>query len=139
MSHLKYFNYPGFGEHANKETHYCQSVRIDNRVEISGQGGWDRTTHAIHPDLAAEVDQAFSNVQHALEHAGSKGWPQVYSVRVYTCAGTTGSTILDVGAEVVRNLRKWCTEHEPLLTVVHVAGLYDENMRIEMEVAAHLG
>jgi hypothetical protein len=38
MSHLQYFNYPGFGERSRKEVHYSQAVRIDNRIEVSGQG-----------------------------------------------------------------------------------------------------
>ena len=38
MSHLKYFAYPGFGDRVKVDTHYSQAVRIDNRIEISGQG-----------------------------------------------------------------------------------------------------
>jgi hypothetical protein len=38
MSSLKYFDYEGFGERHKKEINYSQAVRIDNRIEISGQG-----------------------------------------------------------------------------------------------------
>jgi hypothetical protein len=38
MSHLQYFDYPGFGETAKRDLAYSQAVRIDNRIEISGQG-----------------------------------------------------------------------------------------------------
>ena len=38
MSHLQYFDYPGFGEQAKKQMNYSQAVRIDNRIELSGQG-----------------------------------------------------------------------------------------------------
>jgi hypothetical protein len=38
MSHLQYFDYPGFGENSKKALNYSQAVRIDNRIEISGQG-----------------------------------------------------------------------------------------------------
>jgi hypothetical protein len=38
MSHLQYFDYPGFGERSKKELNYSQAVRIDNRIEVSGQG-----------------------------------------------------------------------------------------------------
>lgn len=39
MSHLKYFDYKGaFAERSKKEINYSQAVRIDNRVEVSGQG-----------------------------------------------------------------------------------------------------
>jgi hypothetical protein len=38
MSHLQYFDYPGFGERSKRDLNYSQAVRIDNRIEISGQG-----------------------------------------------------------------------------------------------------
>lgn len=38
MSHLQYFDYPGYGERSKKDVNYSQAVRIDNRIEISGQG-----------------------------------------------------------------------------------------------------
>jgi hypothetical protein len=38
MSTLQYFDYPGFGEQNKAALNYSQSVRIDNRIEVSGQG-----------------------------------------------------------------------------------------------------
>jgi len=38
MSSLQYFDYEGFGERSKKDLNYSQAVRIDNRIEISGQG-----------------------------------------------------------------------------------------------------
>lgn len=38
MSHLKYFDYEGYGEMARKEIHYSQAVRHGDIIEISGQG-----------------------------------------------------------------------------------------------------
>ena len=38
MSHLQYFDQPGAGEEIGKMNHYSQALRIDNRIEISGQG-----------------------------------------------------------------------------------------------------
>jgi enamine deaminase RidA (YjgF/YER057c/UK114 family) len=38
MSSLQYFDYEGFGENSKKHINYSQAVRIDNRIEISGQG-----------------------------------------------------------------------------------------------------
>jgi enamine deaminase RidA (YjgF/YER057c/UK114 family) len=38
MSHLQYFDYPGFGERSKRDLNYSQAVRIDNRIEVSGQG-----------------------------------------------------------------------------------------------------
>ena len=59
MSHLKYNSYPGFGEEVFKSAHYSTAVRIPagDKVEISGQGGWDRTTSKVHADLDIEINQ----------------------------------------------------------------------------------
>ena len=38
MSKLQYFNYPGWGDHANEHYHYSQVVRVGNEYRISGQG-----------------------------------------------------------------------------------------------------
>lgn len=38
MSTLQYFDYPGFGERSKRDVNYSQAVRIDNRIEVSGQG-----------------------------------------------------------------------------------------------------
>lgn len=38
MSHLEYFDYPGFGERAKQHLNSSQAVRIGNLIEISGQG-----------------------------------------------------------------------------------------------------
>ena len=38
----------------------------------------------------------------------------------------------------MRNLRAWCPNHQPLLTVVGVKELALE-MKVEVEVAAHVG
>ena len=97
-------------------------------------GGWDRITEEITRDLGKQTDQAFANVEHTLQQAGGKGWEQVYKVRCYVV------TLNMEGAEhLVRNLRKYCPNHQPLLTAVGVQSLAFPDMRIEIEVAAHLG
>ncbi|KAF1849456.1 YjgF-like protein [Cucurbitaria berberidis CBS 394.84] len=133
MSHLQYFDYPGFGERSKKEFNYSQAVRIDNRIEISGQGGWDRLTEEYPEDTAKEVDQAFDNVEHALQQAGGKGWDQVYKTRIYITVPMD-----DIAEPIVRNIHARCTNHGPLMTLVQVVALY-KTMRIEIEAEAHLG
>lgn len=149
MSHLQYFDYPGFGERSKKELNYSQAVRIDNRIEISGQGtfcstlfcshsltavgGWDRLTEEYPEDIAKEVEQAFDNVDHALQQAGGKGWDQVYKARIYITVPMD-----EIAESIIRNLHARCPKHGPLLTVVQVVALY-KIMRIEIEAEAHLG
>ena len=38
MSHLQYYQYPGYGEASQKNLHYSQAVRVGDRIELSGQG-----------------------------------------------------------------------------------------------------
>ncbi|KAF2123151.1 putative translation initiation inhibitor [Lophiotrema nucula] len=133
MSHLQYFSYPGFGDRVRKDTHYAQAVRIDNRIEISGQGGWDPKTEEISADVNTQIDQAFANVELTLKNAGGKGWEHVYKVRAYFTEMNDES----MGA-YVRNVRKYCPDHTPLLTGVLVKGLY-AGMVLELEAEAHSG
>jgi enamine deaminase RidA (YjgF/YER057c/UK114 family) len=41
MNKPKFFVTPGYGERLLNELHYSQAVKIGDRVETSGQGGWD--------------------------------------------------------------------------------------------------
>ena len=41
MAKLEFFDTPGYGEIARTRNHYSQALRIGDRIEISGQGGWD--------------------------------------------------------------------------------------------------
>ncbi|EEH36905.1 hypothetical protein PAAG_07323 [Paracoccidioides lutzii Pb01] len=132
MAHLNYPSYEGFGETARDSTHYSQTVKIGNTIEISGQGGWDRITEKIPDDIGAQVDQAFSNVEYAVKQAGGTGWDQIYKLRCYTVP-------LDenIAKHIIRNLRKYFPNHQPLLTVVGVQNLAF-GMAIEIEAVANL-
>ena len=77
---------------------------------------------------------AFANVETALKEAGGKGWEQVYKVRCFVTPG-----LMAEAGHLVRNLQKYCPNHQPLLTCVAVAELAFENMHVEIEVSAHLG
>lgn len=49
MSGLKYTTYPGFGEYVRENLGYSQAVRIDNRIECSGQGKLLHTSFGERP------------------------------------------------------------------------------------------
>ena len=99
-------------------------------------GGWDPTTVALAADMpaAAQIEQAFKNVDIALRHAGGKGWKQVYRVRSYH---------IPLNEEVLEKMKteyqKWCPDHKPIWTAVEVPKLGLGNMKVEIEVAAHVG
>jgi enamine deaminase RidA (YjgF/YER057c/UK114 family) len=83
--------------------------------------------------ISTEVDQAFDNVEHALQQAGGRGWDQIYKTRIYIAV-----PLNDIAEPVIRNLKARCPTHGPLMTVVQVVALY-KTMRIEIEAEAHLG
>ena len=96
-------------------------------------GGIDRITEEISPNVSTQVEKAFDNVEHALQKAGGKGWEQVYKVRIYFAPNWE-----EAMGKTIELLRKYCPNHQPLLTAVVVHQLYN-NMALEIEVEAHLG
>ncbi|KAI0156175.1 putative L-PSP endoribonuclease family protein [Pestalotiopsis sp. NC0098] len=132
MSHLQYFAYPGVGERNQKAFKYSQAVRVDNRIECAGQGGWNPETGDFYKEINEQIDQAFKNVEIALKHAGGKGWSQVYRVNSYHVPINNEAI-----EAMVRNFKKWVPDHEPIWTCVGVPRLGEDDMRVEIEVVAH--
>lgn len=99
---------------------------------VSCPGGWDPDTGVFEKEINAQIDLAFSNVDRALKDAGGKGWEQVFRINSYHLP-------LNREAEeaMVRNLKKWMPNHQPLWTCIGVARLAEDDMRVEIEVSAH--
>ncbi|KPM40207.1 hypothetical protein AK830_g6352 [Neonectria ditissima] len=139
MSHLKYYNYAGMGEWASENLGFSQAVRVGDRIECSGQGGW-KSPESGKVDLATafpeaikdEIDQAFRNVDLALKTAGGKGWSQVFRVNSYHTEITPEVTGL-----MAEYFKKWMPDHQPIWTEIGVAKLGADNMHVEIEVSAH--
>ncbi|KAJ5263584.1 hypothetical protein N7478_011189 [Penicillium angulare] len=132
MSHLQYYSYEGVGQRNKQKFKYSQAVRIGDRIECAGQGGWNPKTGVIHREINAQIDQAFANVDLNLKDAGGKGWEQVFRVNSYHVP------INDEALEaMVRNFRHWMPNHEPIWTCVGVTRLGEDDMRVEIEVVAH--
>ncbi|KAL7794929.1 Endoribonuclease L-PSP/chorismate mutase-like protein [Trichoderma afarasin] len=132
MSHLKYYSYEGVGVRNREIFSYSQAVRVGDRIECAGQGGWDPKTGAYQKDLNAQIDQAFANVEIALKDAGGKGWSQVYRINTYHVPISNESL-----EAVTRNIRQYMPGHQPIWTAVGVARLAEDDMLIEIEVVAH--
>ncbi|CAO1602541.1 hypothetical protein XANCAGTX0491_006152 [Xanthoria calcicola] len=132
MSTLQYYAYPDQGVRLREKSSYSQAVRVGDRIECAGQGGWDFTSGELKKELYDEIDQAFENVDRNLKDAGGKGWSQVFRVNSYHT---------DMSDEAlhytVKNLKKWMPDHQPLFTCVGVTKLGIEGMRIEIEVSAY--
>ncbi|KAI9166342.1 L-PSP endoribonuclease family protein [Paramyrothecium foliicola] len=132
MSHLKYYAYAGQGTSKKEQFSYNQAVRIGDRIECSGQGGWNPTTGEFEKEINAQIDLAFANVERNLKDAGGKGWSQVFRVNSYHVP------INDEALEaMVRNFRKYMPHHQPIWTCVGVTRLGEDDMRVEIEVVAH--
>ncbi|KXJ90107.1 Endoribonuclease L-PSP/chorismate mutase-like protein [Microdochium bolleyi] len=154
-----FFTYPGYGETLLQEMRYNQAVRIEDRIETAGQGGWNPTTGEIPASLTDEIDQAFANVDLALRAAGGQGWSQVYRIRLYAL---DEAMVPEGLGRMVENIDKWCgggggvapssggsggsagegdakqgERRRPILTGVGVSMLGQPGMRIEIEVAAY--
>ncbi|KAH6611678.1 putative L-PSP endoribonuclease family protein [Boeremia exigua] len=132
MSHLQYYAYPGKGGTAKKNFKYSQAVRIGDRIECAGQGGWDPQSEVFPTEINAQIDLAFENVERNLKDAGGKGWSQVFRVNSYHVPINNEAL-----AAMVRNFRKWMPDHEPIWTCVGVTRLGEDDMRVEIEVVAH--
>ncbi|KAJ6021416.1 hypothetical protein N7540_006920 [Penicillium herquei] len=132
MSHLQYYSYEGVGQKNKKDFLYSQAVRIGDRIECAGQGGWDPKTGVFHREINAQIDQAFANVDLNLKDAGGKGWEQVFRVNSYHVP--MNNEALDA---MVRNFKRWMPNHQPIWTCVGVTRLGEDDMRVEIEVVAH--
>ncbi|KAI5226123.1 hypothetical protein AUEXF2481DRAFT_69201 [Aureobasidium subglaciale EXF-2481] len=132
MSHLRYYAYDGLGVPQQTKFHYSQAVRIGDRIECAGQGGWDPETGDFAKEINAQIDLAFQNVELNLRNAGGKGWSQVFRVNSYHVP--INNEALDA---MVRNFRRYMPDHQPIWTCVGVSRLGEDDMRVEIEVVAH--
>lgn len=134
MSEVEFFVTAGVGEKMREERHYSQAVRIGNRVEISGQGGWDDELNF--PDsLEDEIVTAFDNVEAVLAAAGAS-WRDVVHVNSYHVAAAPdeiGSAHNDV---MVAQMRTRMPDRAPIWTETGVTALGAPRMRVEIRVTA---
>ena len=137
MSDVEFFVTPGYGEMFRKTRHYSQAVRIGDRVEISGQGGWDDELNF--PDsLADEITRAFENVERTLV-AARVSWRDVVHVNSYHVASEP-DTIGDAHNDVmVAQMRKRMPDRPPIWTQTGVTALGAPKMRVEIRVTAVVG
>ncbi|KAL6405887.1 RutC family protein yjgH [Ilyonectria robusta] len=133
MSHLTYTSYEGYGERVKKSLWYSQAVRVGDIIECSGQGGWDRDTDKIDPNIVVQIEKAFENVDRTLKLAGSRGWEDVFFLRSHhlPCNQEAMETM-------VRCLKQYCPNHQPAWTALGVPRLAFDDMRVEIEVRAHI-
>jgi enamine deaminase RidA (YjgF/YER057c/UK114 family) len=130
MQKPEFFITPGYGERLRELLHYSQAMKIGNRVEISGQGGWDDDLQ-IPDDLEEEISQAFRNVERTLATAGAS-WEHVVHVNSYHVGGFPPV----VNQTMAKLYRQYMPDHAPIWTQTGVEALGLPAMRIEIRVTA---
>ncbi|KFZ06668.1 hypothetical protein V501_07193 [Pseudogymnoascus sp. VKM F-4519 (FW-2642)] len=134
MSHLTYTSYEGYGQRSKKNLCITLPTPLLFYFLYSHHpGGWDRETDKIEREINAQIERAFENVEHNLKTAGAKGWQDVYFIRSYHLP------INDEAMEaMVRCLKKYCPDHQPAWTALGINRLAFDDMRVEIEVEAHV-
>lgn len=132
MSKPQFFATPGYGDTQLANMRYSQAVRIGDRVEISGQGGWS-DEFEFPESLEDEIVRAFENVERTLATAGSS-WADVVHVNSYHVLGD--DSFDDHNRVMVEQFRTRMGERAPIWTESGVTALGHPKMRIEIRVTA---
>ncbi len=108
---------------------YSRAVRHGDMVFVSGTTGYDYGSMTISDDVVEQAEQAMQNIRTALADAGATFEDVVFVRYIFPrredfepCWPIFRRHLGDVG---------------PAATMI-VAGLYDEDMRLEIEVVARL-
>ncbi|MEI5101781.1 Rid family hydrolase [Streptomyces sp. PmtG] len=133
----EFFVTPGYGETLLASLRYSQAVRTGNRVETSGQGGWDDDWN-FPEDLGAEIIQAFDNVEKTLAQAGAT-WRDVIAVNSYHVPSASDSIGEAHNRVMVEQFRRRMGDRAPIWTQVGVPALGAPGMRVEIRVTAVVG
>jgi enamine deaminase RidA (YjgF/YER057c/UK114 family) len=134
MSKPKFYATPGYGDKQLRQFHYSQAVRVENRVETSGQGGWD-DNWSFPESLKDEIIQAFDNVERTLATAGAS-WRHVIHVNSYHVP-VADEFFGDIHNDTMtEQFSKRMGDRAPIWTAIGVPCLGDPKMRVEIRVTA---
>lgn len=128
---------PGYGQTLFDLLHYRQALRVGDRVDISGRGGWDDAI-TFPASLEDEIVKAFENVEKTLATVGAT-WRDVVAVdsfHIPTSEDEIGDEHTRVMAE---QFRKRMGDRAPIWTQIGVAALGAPGMRVEIRVTALVG
>jgi enamine deaminase RidA (YjgF/YER057c/UK114 family) len=117
MSKPEFFVVPGAGDIFRKELHFSSAVKIGDRIETSGQGGWNdslQIPEKIEDEIAAAT------------------WAHVVHVNTYHVGGFPPI----VNETIVKLYRQYMPNHAPIWTQVGIEELGLPTMRFEIRVTA---
>jgi enamine deaminase RidA (YjgF/YER057c/UK114 family) len=132
MSMPETFITPGAGQKLFDALHMAQALKIGDRVETSGQGGWDDEL-TIPEAIEEEIEQAFRNIERVLAPAGAT-WKDVVHVNSYHVGGFPA----EVNSTIARLFRHHMPDRPPVWTQTGVQALGLPAMRVEIRVTAIL-
>ncbi|MGA9873627.1 MAG: Rid family hydrolase [Rhodococcus sp. (in: high G+C Gram-positive bacteria)] len=137
MNAPEFFVTPGYGDYMLENLRYSQALRVGNRVDISGQGGWDDEIN-FPADLEEEIVKAFDNVERTLAVAGAS-WSDVVALDSFHIPETSTGFIGELtGRVMVEQMRLRMGDRAPIWTEIGVAALGAPGMRVEIRVTAIL-
>jgi len=137
MNKPEFFATPGYGDKLLAEMRYSQAVRVGDRVEISGQGGWDDEMN-FPESLEKEIVQAFENVERTLATAGAT-WQDVIAVNSYHLTDSPEFLGEVHNRVMVDQFHKRLDGRAPIWTEIGVSALGAPKMRVEIRVTAIVG
>ena len=108
---------------------YSRAVRIGNRIETSGQGGWN-DDHTFPVALADEIARAFANLGRVLAEVEA-AWDDVFAVESWHLPLDEATYGL-----MVAELRDRMPRHRPIWTALAVPSFGLPGMRLEVRVTA---
>lgn len=118
------------GSEFEEKIGYSRAVVDGDYVFVSGTTGYDYDTMSISDDAVEQADQCFKNIEKALVEAGSS-LDQTVRIRYIFPDGKDFEPCWGI-------FRKYLSVAKPAATLV-IAGLLDEEMKLEIEVTAKLG
>ena len=115
------------GSTFEKEMGYSRAVVQGDWVFVSGTTGFNYETMTIEEDVAAQTEQCFKNIKSVLEQAGSS-IDKIVRVTYILPKASDFELCWPV-------LKKYLGDVRPAATMFS-AGLFDEKMKIEIQVTA---
>lgn len=138
MSTVTFHVTPGYGDTLLEQLGFSQAVRVGNRVETSGQGGWDDEL-TIPADLEEEI------AAHSRTWSGRWPWPvpagETSSTSTPITKARPGEDAIgqDHNRVMVEQFRRRLGTRAPIWTQTGVTVLGLAAMRIEIRVTAIVG
>ncbi|MBB5222316.1 enamine deaminase RidA (YjgF/YER057c/UK114 family) [Amaricoccus macauensis] len=114
---------------------YSNGLLADGRLYIGGQIGWNAEQKFEHHDFIGQMEQALANIVAIVRAAGG----DAHNITRLTWYVTDKKAYLDAQREVGDAYRRVMGRHFPVMTMVVVAGLIEDEALIEIEASAELG